>query len=167
MGALMCLATSEATSVEEADLSAKGTNPFGGEMGKIKKAAKAKAHGMLKKGGVSGIVPTSRLVKGWLAKADSKYSRKAKKKLDWVQKAKQQVAAKKGKFGGKPGARKKAKKSAPLTKKGAKKASKKAKKKAKKKAIKKSKKKIKKQVRKAKKISKPAKKLTNKRAEAR
>merc|ERR1712072_350956 len=77
--ALMCLATSEATSVEEADLSAKGTNPFGGEMGKIKKAAKAKAHGMLKKGGVSGIVPTSRLVKGWLAKADSKYSRKAKR----------------------------------------------------------------------------------------
>merc|ERR1712100_102948 len=89
-----------------------------------------KAHGMLKKGGVSGIVPTSRLVKGWLAKADSKYSRKAKKKLDWVQKAKQQVAVKKGKFGGKPGARKKAKKAA-----------KKPKKKAKKKAIKKSKKK--------------------------
>merc|ERR1711934_239452 len=155
--ALMCLATSEATGEAEADLSARDSNPFGGTMGKVKKDAKSKIAALRKKGGVKGIKDTGRLVKGWIAKANTKYSRKAKKKLVKMQKAKLKISIKKG-LSGKKGSRKKAKKAMkelkkvkkkakkkapnPLTKKGAKKLKKKAKKKKVKKLMKKMAKKV-------------------------
>merc|ERR1712139_267739 len=84
-------ASTEAATEEEADLSNKGVNPFDGSMTQALADAKKKHAELQRRGGVAGTPDGGKLMKKWMAQADAKYSRKAKKRLHKMNKLAQKT----------------------------------------------------------------------------
>merc|ERR1712139_311265 len=105
-------ASTEAATEEEADLSNKGVNPFDGSMTQALADAKKKHAELQRRGGVAGTPDGGKLMKKWMAQADAKYSRTAKKRLHKTNKArttKQKLALQPKKKGSAPKAKAKTK----------------------------------------------------------